>query len=571
MDDDVLQKMRQVLKEAGTNKITRSAYDTAWIARLGEFDQTLSNQALNWLVENQLPDGSWGASAPLNYHDRMICTLAAMVALTRHGRRSQDRRQIESGQKALEMLSKGATRGLMADAAGETCGFNMIMPTLLAEVASHNIITYQHDSILERLTRRRAAKLEKLPEGMINRNVTLAYSTEMVGPDGVKLLDIENLQDPPNGSIACSPASTAFFYIYVRQDPAALKFLQDMAINGAGATIEPIDNYEYAWITWNLSLLDDLDDETLNLCKRSLDALQSAWNTDGRRGIAVVGPYSIADADTTAVAYAALKHFGYDVELERSLLSYEVEECFSTFELESEPSISTNVHVLRALREAGYKVEHPAVQKVLRFLKQVQTRHSFWFDKWHASPYYATSHAIIAAAGYADELVIGAIDWMLNTQNEDGSWGYYNMSSAEETAYCLQALAVWKQQGKGDEEISNDILKRGADWLLAHMHEPYPYFWIGKSFYCPELVVESAVLGALMQIESISTYSHSTEVVESDKITRQDLIRLSNDELINLVLRIQAKQNAKPQTDNETTFHQKLKKENKPATEVQQA
>lgn len=498
---DVREKMKQVVRDAGLGKITRSAYDTAWIARLGDIDQSLSQQALNWLCENQLADGSWGAKSPQNYHDRVICTLAAMVALTRRGRRAQDRRQIERGQQALEMLSKGATRGLMADAAGEMCGFSMIMPTLLAEVESHNIITHQKDSVLERLTRQRAAKLAKLPNGMITRRETAAYSAEMVGSDGLRLLNIDKLQEN-NGSVSYSPAATAFFNLYVRQDPTALEFLNQTSTNGGGATITHIDVFEYAWILWNVAITNSLDEEMLALCQPSLEGLKKFWSNED--GIAVVGELAWRDGDCTSMAYHVLTHFDQTVNLQ-ALLYYEEMEHFRCYAAEADASLSTNVHALGALREAGFEAQHPSVQKVARFLKQTQTRHSFWFDKWHASPYYTTSHAIIAAAGYADELVTTAVDWILNTQNEDGSWGFYsNTPSAEETAYCLQALAVWKRQGKGDEDIPSDILKHGAEWLKEHMNDPYPWLWIGKSLYCPELVVESTILSALMLVEDIS-------------------------------------------------------------------
>ena len=36
------------------------------------------------------------------YHDRVLCTLAAMIALSYHGRRGQDKVQIENGKLALE-------------------------------------------------------------------------------------------------------------------------------------------------------------------------------------------------------------------------------------------------------------------------------------------------------------------------------------------------------------------------------------------------------------------------------------------------------------------------------------
>ena len=63
-----------------------TAYDTAWVARLGDLDRSLSLWSLNWVCQHQLADGSWGAPEPVYYHDRVISTLAAMTALCRQGR-----------------------------------------------------------------------------------------------------------------------------------------------------------------------------------------------------------------------------------------------------------------------------------------------------------------------------------------------------------------------------------------------------------------------------------------------------------------------------------------------------
>ena len=490
---DIRQNFHELLKETGLSKITRSPYDTSWIARLGELDNSLSLQALDWICGHQLPDGSWGASIPEYYHDRIICTLAAMTALTQRGRRAQDRRQIERGQRALETLSKGATRGLVADPAGATIGFEMIMPTLLAEAETLKIISRQGDHILGRLTHQRAAKLAALPEQTINRYVSVAFSAEMAGPDGLQLLDVEHIQEA-NGSVAYSPAATAFFVRYVRADPAALEFLHKVSIHGAVPYTAPIDVFEYAWVLWNLALTNSLDDQSLILCQPHLNALKELWHPG--KGIAAVSGLTLLDGDTTAMTYDVLTRFGRAVDLE-GVLHYEQGGHFRCFGLEANPSISTNVHVLGALRQAGFEVHHLSIQKVLRFLQQVQIDNSFWFDKWHASPYYTTSHAVIACAGYADKLTTTAVEWILRTQNTDGSWGFY-MPTAEETAYCLQALAIWKRQGG---QVSTDILKRGAAWLVDHTEAPYPMLWIGKSLYCPELVVQSSILSALMLVE----------------------------------------------------------------------
>ncbi len=68
-----------------------------------------------------------------------------------------------------------------------------------------------------------------------------------------------------------------------------------------------------------------------------------------------------------------------------------------------------------------------AYLKVLRYLRRTQTMRSFWPDKWHTSPYYPTCHAVIACAGYDGDLVDGAVHWILETQNANGSWDYYTL------------------------------------------------------------------------------------------------------------------------------------------------
>lgn len=475
--------------EIGRNIITRSAYDTAWVARLGEVDEPLASKALDWLRENQLPDGSWGACQPMYYHDRLICTLSAMTVLAKYGNEA-DRSRWQRAQLALEIASKG----LLADPAGATVGFEMIVPTLMAEAEKLGIIKLPGNGILGELSRYRSAKLAALPEGMINRYVTVAFSAEMVGLDGLHLLDADNLQEE-NGSVACNPAATAFFALHVRpEDPAALAYLHEFAVDGSVPYVAPIDVFEFAWPLWNLALTGCVNNEMMALSKPYLDFLSEHWAPG--RGIASVADFSVIDGDATSVTYEVLHRYGYSVDLE-GVLAHEDDNHFRCYALEANPSISTNIHVLSALRQAGLEIYHPSIQKLLSFLQRTQTLKLFWADKWHASPYYPTAHAIIACAGYADDLIDEALYWTMETQNSDGSWGYY-LSTAEETAYCLQALVMAKWHG---HPVSKEILKRGAAWLAENAEPPYPPLWIGKCLYYPSLVVRSAILSALMMVE----------------------------------------------------------------------
>jgi halimadienyl-diphosphate synthase len=185
IDVDLKSSILNVLKVMGPGHMLETAYDTAWAARLHEQDRELSNRALAWISENQLPDGSWGAAEPFYYHDRVICTLAAMTMLARRGRRASDNRRLAFGQEALERITAGATGGLLRDLNGSTVGFEMIVPTLVAEAEQLGILQRQGDRILGRLSKMRAAKLAKLNGNKINRYMTAAFSAEMAGTDTI--------------------------------------------------------------------------------------------------------------------------------------------------------------------------------------------------------------------------------------------------------------------------------------------------------------------------------------------------------------------------------------------------
>jgi len=478
----------KLIEEIGPGHMASTAYDTAWAARLGEIDWNISSHALQWLTENQLPDGSWGAKTPFYYHDRVICTLAAMIAITYRGRREEDREQIERGKLALERMVGGATQGLQADPNGATVGFEMIAPTLAEEAEKLGLIKNQGDRILGRLSRQRAKKLSYLQGKMISRNVTMAFSAEMAGIDGQHMLDIENLQES-NGSVGVSPSATAYFATYIKKgDDASLQYLRDtLKPDGGMPNVAPFDVFEVAWALWNLSLIPDLGHA--EMLKPPLEFLSEAWHP--HIGVGFAADYTVKDSDDTGLVYDTLLRFGIEKDL-NSVLAYEEETHFRCFDLEVNPSISANIHVLGALTQAGLDKNHPSVQKTLKFLGEAKGMNPFWIDKWHSSPYYATAHAVIACAGMANEFVEEAVEWLMKTQESDGSWGTY-LSTAEETAYAIQALWVWNEKSA---RVPRSIFRKGAQWLDEHMDDAYPPLWIGKCLYSPNLVIRSAVISA---------------------------------------------------------------------------
>jgi halimadienyl-diphosphate synthase len=424
----------------------------------------------------------------------VLCTLAAMIALTYRGRREHDKVQIENGRLALEKIVSGATQGLQTDPSGATVGFEMIAPTLVEEAERLGLIKKQSTGILRRFSNKRVEKLSYLKGKMINRHMTMAFSAEMAGNDGQHMLDIENLQED-NGSVGVSPSATAYFATYIKKgDDVSLNYLRKIRNpDGGMPNVAPFDVFEIGWTLWNLSLIPNLD--FADKLKPHLEFLSNAWLP--KVGIGFAAGYSVKDSDDTALVFETLLRYGIEKDL-AGVLSYEEKDHFRCFDMEVNPSISANIHVVGALAHAGLDKNNASVQKTLNFLRKSRDQFlPFWADKWHSSPYYATSHAIIACAGIDSELVYESVEWILKTQNRNGSWGTY-FPTAEETAYAIQALWVWDQKVA---RVPKRALKNGARWLKENMDNSYPPLWIGKCLYSPNLVIRSAVISALTLVQ----------------------------------------------------------------------
>ncbi len=485
----------EIIQSMGAGYMNNTAYDTSWVARLHDIDEPMSMDAMQWICENQQPDGSWGAPRVMYYHDRVISTLAAMLALTRQGRRASDKWQIEKGLTALEKITAGATRGLAADPNGATVGFELIVPTLINEAEQLGIIKKQGDRILGRMKTLRDRKLEKLAGLKISRHLTPAFSIEMAGPDRQDLIDLQNLQEV-NGSVANSPSATAFFVSQVKiGDERAMKYLR-WAIGGRGGGAPfatPFNIFERAWVLWNLALVPSLvnDPQIRASCQPHVQFLQDSWRPG--QGVGFANVYTPCDGDDTSVLAESMARFGVFLDVE-TILSYEGAEYFRCYHLEANPSIGANVHILGALGQYGFEANHPSVQKIINFIYKTRHKDGYLTDKWHISPYYITAHMVIATLKYDRYLCQDAIAWMLRSQNRDGSWGSFGFATAEETAYCIQSLILWKRFGG---KVPEQKIQRAVAWLERHANGPYPPLWISKALYCPELVVQSCIATAL--------------------------------------------------------------------------
>ncbi len=473
-------------------RMSASPYDIAWLARLRDDGQPRWPDLLEWLLENQHDDGSWGAEV-VYYHDRIITTLAAAIALHYNGDSGRTARAVE---RAVRYLWRNL-HSLHSDPF-ELVGFELTFPTLIAEAHAMGLDTPTHACGYDQL---QLAKLKLIPPDMLySPRVTSIHSLEFLG----KGADIDRLRKAvsSNGSIGNSPAATAYYLSLGINDKHALDYLETVrrAYSGQVNILYPFRTFELTWVLNNLShsgvpITEFAGENIWNELRAQLSS----------EGIGLDPTWQIPDGDITSVTSRLLREAGYTVD-PSILAKYELPEkrIFRTYNFERNMSIGTNIHALEALHVMpDYPDRDAILEQITIGVLDKRIFSMYWTDKWHASPYYATAHVLIGFLRqdkYILHTIRPTVDWLLHTQREDGSWGYFADGTAEETAYALTALLHYHRYQAVDEAV----LRRGAEFLTrtyAGKDSEYPALWIDKSLYVPHDVVRAAVLAALIMFE----------------------------------------------------------------------
>ncbi|XP_022931238.1 ent-copalyl diphosphate synthase, chloroplastic-like [Cucurbita moschata] len=369
--------IKSMLSSMDDGDISISAYDTAWVALIPKVTEegVKSPQfpsSLEWIAKNQLPDGSWGDAQIFSPHDRIINTLASLVALKSWNLHPQNTR------KGIAFFNQNIWKLEEENAEHMPIGFEIAFPSLL-EFAKKLKLGIRSDSpALQQINARRALKLARIPKDIMHKlPTTLLHSLEgMSGLDWEKLLKLQS-QD---GSFLSSPASTAFALMHTNH-PNCFKYLEALVhrFNGGVPNVYPVDLFEHIWAVDRLQRLGISRFFHPHIVE-CVNYVRRHWS---EKGICWARNSEFRDIDDTAMGFRLLRLYGHDVSAE-VFKHFEKDGEFVCIAGQSTQAVTGMLNLYRASDQVmfpGEKILADAKQFASKFLRQKQAANQL-LDKW---------------------------------------------------------------------------------------------------------------------------------------------------------------------------------------------
>lgn len=141
------------------NKLPVSSYDTAWVAMVPSQNgskQPLFPECLDWIMENQQPDGSWALDPthPLLVKDSLSSTLACLLALHKWDAGDQ------LVNKGLDFIASNIWAATDQHQLSPL-GFDIIFPGMIEHARDAGLNLPINDSSIEGMLRKRDLEIKR--------------------------------------------------------------------------------------------------------------------------------------------------------------------------------------------------------------------------------------------------------------------------------------------------------------------------------------------------------------------------------------------------------------------------
>ncbi|SCL24295.1 prenyltransferase/squalene oxidase repeat-containing protein [Micromonospora inyonensis] len=521
-----------------TGQSSVSVYETGRLVSLSPW-LTLHAARIRYLLDAEHPTGGWGGPGGYGLAPTLSATEGLLAALRRGDLAGTSdplhRGAVAAVDRGLAVLGERLA-AVPASALPDMPAIDLIVPALVEALTVH--LDAMRDDPVNGLERWRTAPRLPLPPGMTPTRLArvraaltsghplpekLMHALEVAGPAARRAAGVVPVGP---GTVGASPAATAAWLGVPDATTSAARAYLEGVVRQHGGPVpctSPISVFERSWVLSALSRAG----VPLSAPPPVLASLRDALGPAGT----ATAPGLPVDADTTSVTLYALARAGQPVD-PSSLRSFDTGEHFCTWPKEDGASITTNAHVLDAvgwhLRHGGARADHlaPVVRRLTTWLAERQAPEGSWSsDRWHASPYYATSCAVLALYGYGVGASVGpvvrrAVRWVLAGQHPDGSWGRWG-GTAEETSYALQVLLA---AGQTSSDQCAQAIARGWRWLVTmDGSDGGPALWHDKDLYRPSLIVRAAALAVTWWGRA----SAGPDPVEAGPSSRSAMIRIA--------------------------------------------
>jgi squalene-hopene/tetraprenyl-beta-curcumene cyclase len=153
------------------------------------------------------------------------------------------------------------------------------------------------------------------------------------------------------------------------------------------------------------------------------------------------------------------------------------------------PSVDVTAHIVELLGKMGYRRGWRPLDRALDYLRREQEEDGAWYGRWGVNTIYGTGCVLPALEAIEEDMrapyIRKAVEWLLSRQNEDGGWGERiesyrdpswrgrGPSTASQTGWALLALIA-----AGERE--SKAVRRGVEYLIQTQREDgswdEPYF-----------------------------------------------------------------------------------------------
>ncbi|XP_058008087.1 ent-copalyl diphosphate synthase 1-like [Hevea brasiliensis] len=369
-----IQTIKSMLNSMEDGETSISAYDTAWVALVEDVNGSGAPQfpsSLEWIAKNQLPDGSWGDADIFISHDRIINTLACVIALKSWNIHP------DKCEKGMKYFKENLCKLEDENAEHMPIGFEVVFPSLLELARKLDIEVPEDSPVLQEIYASRNLKLTKIPKDIMHKvPTTLLHSLEgMPGLEWDKLLKLQ-CQD---GSFLFSPSSTAFALMQTK-DENCLAYLNKIVQRFKGGVPNgyPVDLFEHIWAVDRLHRLgiSRYFEQELKEC---VDYVARYWREDG---ICWARNSEVHDIDDTAMGFRVLRLYGHEVSSD-VFKHFKKGDTFFCFAGQSSQAVTGMFNLYRASQVLfpGEKILEEAKEFSSSFLKEKQAANGV-VDKW---------------------------------------------------------------------------------------------------------------------------------------------------------------------------------------------